>query len=242
MEKEDRRKIEECKKNPMANLADSINPTHIGDLRQLIRGGLRFAIILSFILAIALWGCGHRVTDQSEIEKLIEHEPYSFEGESLINIDGRSFELEDLPESIVEETVMKDFLYSITADFDSKYNILADLKGHNISIENEKKLFGENVYTQSYTIHKISTLSEDEFNNDTSFLYYYGWKDLVDKYNLLDYKVVNVEYTVTLSEKAIALGPQYGEGTFSRNFIVGKTSVNSSYKIYDFGMPLFIDP
>lgn len=182
-----------------------------------------------------------RVTDGSQIEKLIEYEPYSFEGESLINIDARSFELKDIPESIAEETVMKDFLYTITAEYDSKYGILADLDPHEISIENEKKFFREGVYTQSYTIHKISTLTEDKFNDDMSYLYYYGWKETVDKHNLSEYKIVNVEYTVALSEKAIALGPQYGEGTFSRNFIVGKTSIDSSYKIYDFAEPLSID-
>ncbi|NLE26917.1 MAG: hypothetical protein GX625_16560 [Clostridiaceae bacterium] len=112
------------------------------------------------------------------------------------------------------------------------------MDAHNISIVNEKKQFLEDVYTQSYTIRKIATLSEDESNSDKSL---YRWKDIVDKYNLLDYKIVNVEYTVTLSEKANALGPQYGEGAFSRSFIVGKTSADNSYRIYDFGIPLFID-
>ncbi|NLB56532.1 MAG: hypothetical protein GX811_12375 [Lentisphaerae bacterium] len=176
--------------------------------------------------------------DESGEWKLNAYESYSFEGESLINIDDRSFQLEDIPENIAEETVMKDFLYTITADFDSKYSILADLDPHNISIENEKKWFQKDVYTQSCTIQKISTLSKDEFNNDKSL---YGWKEKVDKYNLSDYKIVNVEYTVTLSEKANALGPQYGEGTISRSFIVGKPSTDSPYKIYDFGEPLFID-
>lgn len=49
--------------------------------------------------------------------KLNAYESYPFVGESLINIDDRSFELEDIPENVAEE---KDILYSITADFDSK--------------------------------------------------------------------------------------------------------------------------
>ncbi|KMT22468.1 DUF6366 family protein [Clostridium cylindrosporum] len=38
-DKEEKRKIEEYKKHPMINLADSINHSKIGDLSQLTKGG-----------------------------------------------------------------------------------------------------------------------------------------------------------------------------------------------------------
>ncbi|WP_148865617.1 hypothetical protein [Thermosediminibacter litoriperuensis] len=68
--------------------------------------------------------------------------------------------MEDIPENIVEETVMKEFLYTITAEFDAMSDILADIEPHRISIENEKKLFEDDIYIQSYIIHEISTLTE----------------------------------------------------------------------------------
>lgn len=166
----------------------------------------------------------------------ISEESYTFKGKSNVSVDDRNFILEDIPENIAEETVIKDFLYTITANFDSKYDILADIEPHKISIENEKKQFKDGVYTQSYKIHKISTLTEKEYNSEQNPLYYYGWKEIVDEYNMSDYKIVNIDYTKKLSEKAIEQGPQWGNGTYNRSFIVGKTARDNSYKIFDFGM------
>ncbi|WP_368488819.1 DUF6366 family protein [Clostridium sp. BJN0013] len=50
MDKEDRRKMKECKKNPMANFADSVNRSQIGDLSQLTKGNLFTRIIISIIV------------------------------------------------------------------------------------------------------------------------------------------------------------------------------------------------
>lgn len=186
-------------------------------------------IILSGLILISIFTSACTQVKTSE-------EPYTFKGESNISVGDRNFILEDIPKSIAEETVMKHFLYTITADFDSKHNILADIEPHKISIESEKKQFKDGVYTQSYKIHKISTLTEKEYNSEENPLHYYGWNKVVDEYNLSDYKIVNVDYTKKLSEKAIERGPQWGDGTYNRSFIVGKTSKDNSYKIFDFGM------
>lgn len=50
MDKEDKRRMEEYKNNPMTNLADSINYSHIGDLRQLTKGKLLIRIIVGVII------------------------------------------------------------------------------------------------------------------------------------------------------------------------------------------------
>lgn len=50
MDKEDKRKIEEYKKNPMANFADSVNRSQIGDLSQLTKGNSLTRIITSVIV------------------------------------------------------------------------------------------------------------------------------------------------------------------------------------------------
>jgi hypothetical protein len=48
--KEDKRKIEEFKKNPMINLADSINHSKIGDIGELTKGGCLNQIITTVII------------------------------------------------------------------------------------------------------------------------------------------------------------------------------------------------
>lgn len=50
MDKEDKRKIKEYKKNPMANFADSVNRSQIGDLSNLTKGSLLTRIITSIVV------------------------------------------------------------------------------------------------------------------------------------------------------------------------------------------------
>jgi hypothetical protein len=54
MDKEDKRKMEEYKKNLMANFADSVNRSQFGDLSQLTKGSLLTRIITSVITIVIL--------------------------------------------------------------------------------------------------------------------------------------------------------------------------------------------
>ncbi len=167
---------------------------------------------------------------------------YTYNGETNVNIDNRNFKLEDIPDNLAEEIVVNNFLYSITADFDSMLDILANIETHKISIENEEKHFNEDIYIRSYIIHEISTLSKDEYdkkeleNGGQNTLYYYGWHEIIEKHNLVEYEIINVNFTQKHSNKSKELIPQWGDGTYSRSFIVGKPSDDTEYKIYDFGM------
>ena len=49
-DKQDKRRIEEYKKNPMINFADSINRSMIGDLEGLAKGGWLSKIITMVII------------------------------------------------------------------------------------------------------------------------------------------------------------------------------------------------
>lgn len=165
------------------------------------------------------------------IDKSQTEDAYNYDGETEVNAEGRSFNLEDTPENLAEETVVRDFLYSITGDFDSLEEILADIESHRISIKNEKLHFEQGIHMQSYTIHEITTASKEDYNE-----VHYGWQEIVEEYKLIEYEIVNVNFTQIHSEKSMELGPQWGDGTFSRSFIVGRTVEDKDYKIYDFGM------
>ena len=54
MDKEDKRRNEEYKKNPTANLADSINRSHIGDPSQLTKGDFLTRLISSVVIIVIL--------------------------------------------------------------------------------------------------------------------------------------------------------------------------------------------
>ncbi len=167
---------------------------------------------------------------------------YEYLGEKEVTIEDRTFKLEDLPESIKEEIVALNFMYTITGNYDGLYDITADTEIDRISIDNVEKNYLEGVYIQSYVIHNISTLTELEYDQqkfdsgEVNPLYYYGWESVIEKYGLSDYEIINVEFTQLYPEKALAWGPQLGNGRYSRNFIVAKTDKDKNYKIYDFGM------
>lgn len=169
-------------------------------------------------------------------------EVYAYNGENDITMDDRVFKLEDIPENMAEEIVINNFLYSITADFDNMSDIVADIEPHKISIENAEKNFNDGIYIQSYIIHEVSTLSENKYSEretekgEPNPLYYYGMQEIIEKHNLIEYEIINVNFTQTHSKKSNELIPQWGDGTYSRNFIVGKSFDDNDYKIYDFGM------
>jgi hypothetical protein len=169
-------------------------------------------------------------------------EPYKYEGEEMVTMEGRVLKLEDIPENSAGETVINHFLYAITGNFEGMLANLADTEPHVISVQNEKDSFKEGIYIKSYVIHNISTLKEKEYNEeklgngDRNPFYYQDWKEIVEEYKLVEYKIVNIEFTMNHSEKSNALVPQYGDGTYSRNFIVGKIDKDTTFKIYDFGM------
>jgi hypothetical protein len=159
-----------------------------------------------------------------------------------LQVDGRAFVVEDTPTSHAEDIVIKDFLYTITGEFDKKYDILADIGPHAISIENEKKNMDEGVYIQSYNIHDITVLEENQYlqqetpDGETNPLFYLGLQERVAEFGLISYEVVSVNFSMLHSQKANEMGPQYGDGTYRRSFIVGKAPTDKTYKIYDFGM------
>ncbi|MCB2340201.1 DUF6366 family protein [Clostridium estertheticum] len=59
--REDKRKIEEYKKNPIFNVADSMNRKMVGDLSQLTKGGCLTRIITSVIIIIIVYFLAHYI-------------------------------------------------------------------------------------------------------------------------------------------------------------------------------------
>lgn len=153
-------------------------------------------------------------------------------------VDERIFILEDAPKNIMEEIVVRYFLYSITAEFDKKYDTYVNTKDYVNYIESEKRDFEEGIFIKSYIIHKITTLTEDQYNyertdlGERNPLFYWGWEQRINEFELIDYQIVNVDFSIVHS----SWGSQYGDGTFNRSFIVGKKYGENTYRIYAFGV------
>jgi len=184
-------------------------------------------VILAFVILIALillFG-----TDAKNAAS--NNEPYIFNGVTSTQVGNAYFITEDKPETKQEELVYLYFLYSVDKEFDKKYEIFADIEANKISIENEKKNTDPEIYT-SYVLHNISTLDKKYQESERSVT-----DGVAKQYNLTDFEIINAVYTQKHSDKLLSLGPQWGDGTMSRNFIVGKNKTDKTYKIYEFLMP-----
>jgi len=191
-----------------------------------------FFLLSALFLLCSLYGCKNanpaRTSNSSEVAAL---------GMTELTVDNRFFRAEDIPQNIPEEIVYREFLYTITAEFDKKFDILANIEAHVIGIKNEKRLFEEGIFVQSYIIHKITTLTKEQYGQEKTVsgemnpLFYLGLQQRINEFKLIDYKVVNVDFSVVYSNGGI----QWDDGTYNRSFIVGKKNGDNTYRIYDFG-------
>lgn len=172
---------------------------------------------------------------------VLAEEEYSYDGQTSIEVEGRKFLLEVKPDGPAQETVIKDFLYSITADFEERSKIYADKEDFVWFLDIEKDEFAFGVYIESYRIHELMTLSEIEYSIDRGEIYgedpiyYEGWDQIVEEYQLQEYEIITVHFTQEYSQKASEFPPQWGDGTYYKSYLVGKTSTDSNYRIYDMG-------
>ena len=216
---------------------------------------MKHEIILIFIvLLLFTFGCrnsnlSRAAVNHLAIESIRIEEKYVPKYEFIENmeliVDGRIFQLEGTPKNTPEEIVVRDFLYSITAEFDKKYDIYANIEPHVIAIENERKWFQGGIFSeiryfvQSYIIHRITTLTIDQYNQEKTIsgeinpLFYWGWQQRINEFNLIEYDIINVEFTVVFSNGYFG---NLADGSYNRSFIVGKNQDDLIYKIYDFAL------
>ena len=212
-------------------------------------------IILTYtVLLLFALGCRNQDSSRASVNHLAiesirtvnEWVPkYEFTENMKLIVDGRIFILEDLPKSAPEEIVVRDFLYSITAEFDKKYDILANIEPHVINIENERNWFEggvfseESFFVQNYIIHRITTLTNDQYDQEKTAsgeinpLFYWGWQQRIAEYDLNEYEIINVDFTVVFSNGYFG---NLTDGTYNRSYIVGKSQDDITYRIYDFGI------
>jgi len=205
-----------------------------------------FALIMFMTLGlIFISACNKNTIDSTlphDEEPLESQVGTIIEDETSVRVDGRSIVWEDGPENNFEYMVFLFFAYEITQEFYKKAQILPITEESRRLIEADKANLEEGIYIQSYVLHKISVFSDEEYarerldSGEINPLFYYGLEALVEKYKLSEYAVVNVDFTITHSEKATSMGPQWGDGRYNRSFLVGKTEDDSDYRIYDFGM------
>lgn len=154
--------------------------------------------------------------------------------------EDRTLVYEDGPENVVESLVSFQYYCQTMFYFDdlAKHMGCDALK---LNVENEKKNAQEGMYFKKIILHDLATLSVEDFapggkyvsDSKRSF-------ELVDRVNyfkdihgLTEYAVVYVDLSWQWSEKALSMGPQLGNGRYERLYLVGKTSEDDNWRIYE---------
>lgn len=174
---------------------------------------------------------------------ITEFPKYSYKGEVSITFDERLFILEDVPENVVEEIAVNNYYFPISGQFDKLLEIMGDNEVLKISAQNEQKSFEEGYYFNENIIHKISVLTEQDFLDTSVSDYFSNSEDATDfineleayisKYGLLEYTVVYIDLSWKWSENALQRAPQLDNGRYERLYLLGKTDINESWKIYE---------
>lgn len=153
---------------------------------------------------------------------------YMFSGTSFVKLGDKYFIAEDTPENKQEELIYFDFLYTVNGEIHKKTDILANIEPLRISLENERENIEPENYT-SYVLHSLSTIPDKQSQNVDH---------TIKKYSLTEYEIINAVYTQKHSNIKSIIDPHWGDGTYSRNYVVGKTAEDDTYKIYEFLMPV----
>lgn len=178
-----------------------------------------------FLRTAAAPGTGGKLS--SENERTVS---YAFTGKTKYDADGKSYRLEDTPDNEAEVLVAENLLCAVNGDFDREAQILGDTKYNRIDIESEKTGFQRGTSVQSYVIHRLSSLPEGRNTEEDR-----EWVQSAEKeFGLTSFRVVTAVYTAQWPEGVI---PQWGNGTYTREFLTGRTEKEPVEKLYDFGMP-----
>ena len=167
-----------------------------------------------------------------------ENEPY--DGVRTFCSDDRTLVYEGTPENVAESLVAFQYYCQTFLNFDK----LKDCMGSDtlrLSAENERENAAEGMYFKNVTIHNFATLTEEDFNPggayfadaETSFNFVDRANFLKERYTLTEYAIIYLDLSWKWSEKALSMGPQLDNGRYERLYLVGKTSEDTAWKIYE---------
>ena len=163
------------------------------------------------------------VDSESVAQSHPEWEGYAYTGETRISTGGRTFTLEDVPENPAEEAAANSYAYDIAENYEGLAELYSESESLLISAKNDAESWESGAYTQTYTIHGLETLPQDEIPSQII--------DQAEALGLGQYAVVRADVDWTYSDQKLAQGPQLGEGRYFRLFLCGQK--DGQWKIYE---------
>lgn len=87
-------------------------------------------------------------------------------------------------------------------------------------------------YIEEFIVQEFKTLTPDEYG-----VFKETYDSMAEKYGYEEYRVIRVHFSQKWTEKALEAGPQWGDGVYVRDFVVGKPSgYGKGWRIFELGM------
>lgn len=129
----------------------------------------------------------------------------------------RHVKFESSPRDLAQQAVGFFYMYQGTAQYEKCRTVTAPSRAEEMNFEQQSADFKEGCYVKEYVIHSFRTLPEKEYEDRKE--YYDG---LAKSCGLKQYRVVQITFDQKWSDAALEKAPQWGDGSFTREFAVGK--------------------
>lgn len=144
----------------------------------------------------------------------------------------RTLILEDSIDNELEMIIYNHFYYEVSDDYESGMALIGNNESLRIATENSfsKENGGTGIY--EYTIHKLRVIEKSELENLDSW-YREELKEDIVEYGFTEYAIVELNISWKYTEEALVLGPQLGDGTYYRYYLVAAVESEPDFRIYE---------
>lgn len=184
-----------------------------------------FLICLISLFSFAIIGCSKM---EEKALKSVSVENYELE----LKNGTRIFKSEVTPCSDAEKAILDTFKIEISDKYDEFNNLYVDSEEFNYYSKIYQEDFDDGKYTENITIHSLKKLSKDEYSNNSNTIQNYLNMDTLNKYNPNEFELIEVNYTVKVTDKENKVA-QFGNGNWTRYYVVVKQNEKSNWRIFD---------
>ena len=155
----------------------------------------------------------------------------------------RHVKFETMPEDLPQMAAAWYFKYKGLGQFEMCGKLFPEDQLESLNFQQEDRDFKDGKYIREYIVHEFETLPEDAYAESAEH-----YSQLAVSYGYREYKVVRVSFSQKWSSKALEEAPQWGDGEYTRDFVVGKVpamgenviekvpGMEAKWEIFELGM------
>lgn len=194
-------------------------------------------ISLILVFSLTIIGCGKAKEELKEDNKVHNKEEVKAsnvnEDDELEFTNGkRTFKSEVTPLTESQKVILHSLKIEISDKYDEFADLYVDNPYFNYYPRSYKYKFGQGLYCEEITINSIKRLTEDEYLKECEDVKVYQNIDRLKEYNPHEFEIIEVNYTIKLTDKYNKIA-QFGDGDWIRYYVIVKEKEDSSWKIFE---------